>query len=30
MDGYDMIEVGVYKEKKEHWERDRNTSIKKR
>ena len=29
MDGWDMIEVEIYKEKKVHWEKDRDTSIKK-
>ena len=29
MDGWDMMEVEVYKEKKVHWKRDRDTSIKK-
>ena len=30
MNGWDMIEVEVYKEKKEHRERDRDIGIKKR
>ena len=30
MDGWDMREVGVYKEKEEHWEKDQDTSIKER
>ena len=30
MDGWDMREVGVYKEKEEHWEKDRDTGIKER
>ena len=29
MDGWDMVEVEVYKEKKEHLENDQNTGIKK-